>query len=318
MSFAWPVVLVALAAIPLLGAWYVRRQRQRRAAVAAFLTPALAASALPHRPGWRRHVPAILLTIALAILILAAARPQRTTAVPVRGAAIMLGTDISSSMTATDISPSRLAAARRAAQRFVAGVPGSVAVGQLEFARRPTVLQSPTTDHALTRGAIAQLRPGGGGTAIGEAIETALRLLAAYRQNGKRVPGAIVLLSDGVSNVGISPLSVARQAKTAHVPIDTIALGTAHGTIPIRRGSQTVSAPVPVSSQELAQIAALSGGRTFTAADSAHATAIYRHLAVTLGRKRVRQELTAGVAGGGLIVLLAGAGLSLWWFARLV
>lgn len=318
MSFAWPVVLVALAAIPLLGLWYVRRQRQRGAAVAAFLAPHMTPSVLPHRPGWRRHVPMIVVALALVILILAAARPQRTVAVPVHGAAIMLASDVSSSMSATDVSPSRLGAAKQAADRFVAGVPGTVAVGQEEFARRPTVLQSPTTDHALTRAAIAQLRPGGGGTAIGEAIQTALRLLAAERQNGKRLPGAIVLLSDGSSNVGVSPLSVAQQAKAAHVPIYTIALGTAHGTIPIKRRGQTVTTPVPVSPQELAEIARLSGGRTFTAADSAHASAVYRHLAITLGHKRERHELTAGVVGGGLIVLLAGAAVSLWWFARIV
>lgn len=318
MSFAWPVVLVALAAIPLLGLWYARRQRQRGAAMAAFLAPHMTPSALPHRPGWRRHVPMIVLALALAILILAAARPQRTVAVPVHGAAIMLANDVSSSMSATDVSPSRLRAAQRAAERFVAGVPGTVEVGQEQFARRPTVLQSPTTDHALIRAAIAQLRPGGGGTAIGDAIETALRLLTAERQNGKRLPGAIVLLSDGSSNVGVSPLAAARQAKTSHVPIYTLALGTSHGTIPIQRRGQTVTTPVPVSSQELAEVATLSGGRTFTAADSAHATAVYRHLAITLGHRHVKHELTAGVVGGGLIVLLAGAALSLWWFARIV
>ena len=127
-----------------------------------------------------------------------------------------------------------------------------------------------------------------------------------------------MLLSDGSSNVGTGPLAAARQAKADHIPIYTIALGTGHGTIPIRHGSQTVNSPVPVSPQELAQIAAASGGRAFTAADSAKASAVYAHLATQLGHKKVKRELTAGFAGGGLVLLLVGSGLSLFWFGRLV
>ena len=317
MSFAWPFVLVALVAIPLLAVWYVRQQRRRADAAGAFAQPHLAASVAPHRPGWRRHAPMLVFLIAMIALIVAAARPQRTVAVPIDSAAIMLANDVSSSMTATDVSPSRLGAAQRAARRFVAAMPASALVGQLEFARTPRVLQSPTTDHALTQAAIDELRPGGGGTAIGDTIETALRLLTTLRQNGKRPPGAIVLLSDGASNVGVDPLVAARQAKAAHIPVYTIALGTPHGTIAIRRGAHTVTAPVPVSPTELAQIAAQSGGRTFTAADSAKASAVYAHLATLLGHKHVKREMTASVAGGALVLLLIGSGLSLLWFARL-
>jgi len=319
VSFAAPLVLLALVAIPALIAWYAREQRLRNAAAAAFTAPALTPSVAPRRPRWRRHAPMLVFAIAVTVLIVAAARPQRTVAVPVDSAAIMLENDISSSMTSTDVRPSRLAAAKRAGTRFVAGVPASVLVGQVEFARRPTVLQSPTTDHALTEGAIAQLRPGGGGTAIGAAITTALHALTMLpAKGGKRPPGAIVLLSDGSSNVGPGPVAAARQAKADHIPVYTIALGTAHGTIPIRHGSVTVNAPVPVSSQELAQIAAASGGRAYTAADSAHASAVYAHLATQLGHKQVKRELTAGFVGGGLALLIVGGGLSLLWFGRLV
>jgi Ca-activated chloride channel family protein len=141
--------------------------------------------------------------------------------------------------------------------------------------------------------------------------------LTNLRQNGRRPPGAIILLSDGVSNVGVDPLVAARQAKSDHIPVYTIAIGTPYGRIPIRRGSQTVSTPVPVSPQQLAAIASQSGARTFTAADSAKATAVYAHLAALLGHRKVKRELTASVAGGGLVLLLIGCGLSLWWFARL-
>jgi Ca-activated chloride channel family protein len=319
VSFSTPAVLVALVAVPGLVWWYVIAQRGRVHATAAFVSPALTASVAPRRPGWRRHAPMAAFAIAIAALIVAAARPQRTVAVPVDRAAIMLANDISSSMTATDVSPSRLTAAKRAATRFVAGVPGTVLVGQIEFARRPVLLQSPTTDHALTEVAIAQLRPGGGGTAIGEAITTALHSLTTLAKvQGKRPPGAIVLLSDGSSNVGAAPLAAAQQAKADHIPIDTISLGTARGTIAIKKGSRTVTAPVPVSSQELAQIASASGGHAYTAADSAHASAIYAHLATQLGHKKVKRELTADFAGGGLALLLLGSGLSLFWFGRLI
>jgi Ca-activated chloride channel family protein len=319
VSFSSPLVLIGLVAVPVLVVWYLAQQRRRRGAAAAFASPLMTESVTPRRPGWRRHAPMLIFAIAIALLIAAAARPQRTVAVPVNSAAIMLANDISSSMSATDVKPLRLGAAQKAASRFVSEVPGGAQVGLIEFARRPILLQSPTTNHALTLGAIAGLRPGGGGTAIGEAITTALHTLTTLpRRGGKRPPGAIVLLSDGTSNVGPGPLAAARQAKADHIPIYTISLGTSHGTISITRKGRTTSAPVPVSSQELAQIAQASGGKAYTAADSAKASAIYQHLAVQLGHKKVKREITADVAGGGLVLLLAGGALTLMWFGRIV
>lgn len=318
MSFAWPVILVALVAIPLLVLWYGRQQRNRAGAEQVFLQSHMTASALPRRPKLRRHVPMLILAIAIAVLIVAAARPQHTVAVPVNGGAIMLANDVSSSMSATDVSPSRLGAAKNASERFLSQLPDSVSVGQMKFARQPTVLQPPTTNKALTRQAIEQLQPGGGGTAIGDTIQTATRILQTLKQNGKKLPGAIVLLSDGTSNVGVSPYLAAKQAKAEHIPVYTIALGTSHGTIQITRHHRTVTTRVPVSPTELGQIATISGGRAYTAADSTSASAIYKHLAAKLGHKHVKQELTADFVGGGLILLVAGGALSLFWFARLV
>jgi Ca-activated chloride channel family protein len=318
VSFSAPLVLVALVALPLLIRWYVGEQRRRGRAARAFAAPALTASVAPRRPGWRRHVPMLAFLIAVAVLILAAARPQETVAVPVRSAAIMLANDISDSMKATDISPSRLAAAQRADRQFLAGVPSSVKVGSLAFARHPTVLQSPTDDLSLTRAAVAGLRPGGGGTAIGDAILTALRTLnAVHAPNGKRPPGAIVLLSDGGSNFGASAVAAARKAHSEHVPVYTIALGTDHGTIQGRQNGRMATIPVPVSATELSQIAAASGGRAYTAADSSRLTEVYAHLAKQLGHKNVKREITASFAGGGLALLIVGGVLSLLWFGRL-
>jgi len=318
MTFASPIALLGLLAIPLLFRWYGSQQRRRARAAQAFVAPALRPSVAPRRPGWRRHAPMLAFALALAILVVAAARPQRSVAVPVTEGAIMLANDVSSSMTATDVRPSRLQAAKDADERFLADVPSAIEVGLLEFARSPTVLQSPTTDHSLTRAALTQFQSSGG-TAIGDAILTAVRVLTSLPpKGGKRPPGAIVLASDGASNVGSDPLAAAREASAQHIPVYTIALGTPDGTYVGKRGSQTVIIPAPPDPQELAQIAALSHGRAFTVATASGLRDAYAHLAAQLGHKQVKREITASFAGGGLALLLLGSVLSLFWFGRLV
>ncbi|MDQ6805393.1 MAG: VWA domain-containing protein [Actinomycetota bacterium] len=318
MSFASPLALLGLLAIPLLIIWYYGQQRRRMVAASAFVTPALTASVAPRRPRWRRHVPMLVIFLAIGVLIAAAARPQRSVAVPITNGAIMLANDVSSSMQATDVAPSRLSAAEAAAKRFLANVPSTVQVGLLEFARTPTLLQSPTTDHSLTANAFTELKTRGG-TAVGVTILTAMNeLMSLPLVHGKRPPGAIVLISDGASNVGGDPLAAARQSAHDHIPIYTVAIGTSGGTIQFKRHSQTVTAPVPVSPQQLGQIARLSGGRAFTASNAAGLSAVYTHLAAQLGRKHVKHEITASFAGGGLVLLLLGSALSLGWFGRLV
>jgi Ca-activated chloride channel homolog len=318
VSFASPLVLLGLLAIPALAVWYVAEQQRRVAAQRAFTSPTLALSPIPNRPRWRRHVPVAVLALALAVLILAAAKPQRPQTVPVTSATIMLANDVSDSMQSTDVKPSRLGAAQKAAETLIARVPSTVKVGSIEFARTPIVLQSPTADRRLTDAAVASLKPGGGGTAIGEAIETALQQIAdAPKVDGKHPPGAIVLLSDGASNVGIDPVAAAALAKRQHVRIYTIAIGTPYGTIRgIEHGRET-TIPVPVSPQQLADTAAASGGRTFRATDGAVARAIYAHLARTLGHKVVKEQITATFAGAGFVLLLLSGGLTLLWFARI-
>jgi Ca-activated chloride channel homolog len=318
MSFATPLALIGLLAIPLLVNLYVVQQRRRATAAQAFVTEPLMPSVAPHKPRWRRHAPMVAFIVALAILIVAAARPQRSSAVPVTDAAVMLANDVSSSMAATDVAPSRLVAAERAASRFLAKVPGHVRVGLLEFNEKPIVLQSPTTDHSLTRASLTQLRAGGH-TAIGDAINTAVRSLVSIKgQNGKRPPAAIVLLSDGTSTNGADPIAAAKQAAAQHIPVYTVALGTASGTITVKHGARTTTVPVPLAPQELAQIASSSGGRSFTVNDTSQLKAVYAHLAAQLGHKQVKHEITASFAGGGLVLLLLGSVLSLAWFGRLV
>ncbi|MHB8659732.1 MAG: VWA domain-containing protein [Solirubrobacteraceae bacterium] len=318
MSFAAPLVLIALVAIPVLAGFYTAEQRRGERAAAAFVSIALRPSVTPRPAGWRRHAPMLLFALAVALLILAAARPQRSVAVPVTEGAVMLVDDMSSSMAASDVKPSRLSAATYAATRFLASMPATVRVGLIAFNQRPVLLQSPSTDHALTRDALGQLHAGGH-TAIGDAINAATGVLGSLRgPNGKRPPGAIVLLSDGTSTNGAQPVAAARQAAARHIPVYTVALGTSRGTITVPRAGRRVAVPVPLDPIELRQIARSSGGEAFTASDAERLHSIYRHLAARLGDRHLERAMTAGFAGAGLLLVICGCILSLGWFGRLI
>lgn len=318
MSFLHPAVLVALVALPVLTVWYTRQQRLRKKAATAFANPALAPSVAPRSPRWRRHIPMLAFALALAVLIIAAARPQRTVAVPINTASIMLANDTSGSMAATDVSPSRLAAAQKADSEFLDSVPASVRVGLVEFNTKAALLQSPTTDRGLVKSALAQLHVTGG-TAIGDAIQTSLKALANVpRQNGKQPPSAIVLLSDGATDAGSDPITAAQQAAAKHIPIYTVELGTPNGKVTEKRGNKTITVPVPPNPQQLQEIARIAHGESFTVADAKKLDTVYQHLGKELAHKKVKHEVTAGFAGFGLLLLLLGSAGSLAWFGRLV
>jgi Ca-activated chloride channel family protein len=321
VSFAAPLILLALLIVPALVAWYVALQRDRGRAAAAFAAPALKASVAPSPPRWRRHVPLLAFALAIAVLVVAAARPQRTVAVPVEHAQIMLLTDVSGSMLATDVAPSRLVAARRAAQRFVDRVPRQVNVGVMAFNQSPQVLQSPTQDRDELAFALGRLKSSGG-TATGEAIQTAVRVLqAAPAHNGRKPPSAIVLLSDGASTKGVSPTDAAAAARRVRIPVYTVALGTPGGTITVPRTDGrpgTITRHVPPDEASLRAVAQASGGRAYTAATSNDLSAVYQRLGSQLGRKKEPREITAGFAGAGLALLALGSALSLRWFGRLI
>lgn len=320
MSFADPAILLALFAVPGLVFWYLGHQRRRARAADAFASPRLAASVAPRRPGWRRHVPMLAFLVAISALIVAAARPRTTQAVPVGRLSIMLATDVSGSMRATDISPNRVTAAQRAADTFVSGVPSSVNVGVMEFNENPLVLQLPTHDHLALFAALGRLRTGGG-TSIGDAVQQALKVLSRVRAPAGRGPSAaIVLLSDGYSTSGVDPIAAARQAAQLHIPIFTVSLGTATGTITVPRshGTGSVTRRVPPDPAALGRIARVSGGRAYTVAAADRLSQVYRQLGSQLGHVRQRREVTASVAGAGLALALLGSALSLAWFGRLI
>jgi len=319
VSFAAPLVLLGLALLPVLAIAYGRHQQVRARAAAAFSAPHLAASVTPTRPGWRRHVPMVAFALALALILVAAARPQTTVAVPVEHASILLMTDVSGSMEAQDVKPSRLVAARRAATTFVDGVPKQVNVGVMAFNQAATILQSPTTDRVAVKAALQRLRSSGG-TATGEALRAAIRILTTTPgADGKRPPAAIVLLSDGKSTSGVTPLGAAQEAGRQHIPVYTVALGTATGTITVpRTGGGTETRQVPPDPAALRQIAAASGGQAYQAADAQRLRQVYERLGSQLGRKNEPRQISSLFAAAALALLLAGATLTLRWFGRLI
>jgi Ca-activated chloride channel family protein len=322
VSFASPYVLLLLLALPVLAGLYAGEQQRRARAAEAFAVQRMQPSVAPRRPRWRRHMPMLAFLFAMIVLTAAAARPQRSVATPVERASIMLATDVSGSMTATDVQPNRLVAAKQAARAFLDKVPARVNVGVMAFNQTPTVLASPTTDREAARTAIAKMTPSGG-TASGEAIATALTALrtnpkSQAGKNQQAAPAAIVLLSDGKSTSGRSAVQAARAAGQAGIRVYTVALGTPGGTITVpKRGGGTQTQQVPPDPQALAQIAQAAGGKTFTASTTSGLSEVYQKLGSQLGHKIKKKEITAEFAGGGLALLLLGGVMSLGWFGRL-
>jgi Ca-activated chloride channel family protein len=315
MSFASPLWLLALAAVPLaVLASVVAGRRRRRYAVRYTVVETLAgvAAALPRR---RRHLPAVLGAVAAAALVLAVARPQMSVAVPVERASIMLVTDTSGSMNAGDVDPTRIAAARRAATRFVDEVPEGQRVGLVSFADGATVLQTPTDDREALSAAIGALRAQGA-TATGEGLEAALDQLRA-EEGEEQTPAAIVLLSDGKRTSGRDPIPVARDAARAGIPVYTISLGTPGGTV--ENPSQPWLPPqqVPPDPETMREIARVARGQAFTVEDAGRLDRIYERLGSRLGTETEEREVTAAFAGGALLLLLAAVALGLRGRARL-
>jgi Ca-activated chloride channel family protein len=319
LSFGAPFFLLALLLVPLALVAYLRHERERRAAAAAFVMPALQASVMPGRPGWRRHVPPAVYALALTVLVVALAKPQTTIAVPVERASIMLTTDYSGSMQATDVPPTRLQAARAAADRFLRQVPRALRVGLVAFNQNARLAESPTTDRAAVRAAIDALTPSGG-TATGEALALSLGVLARQTdEHGRRVPAAIILLSDGKSVRGRPPTQIAQRAKDLKIPIYTVTLGTPAGTIAVTRpNGTTVTKPVPPDPVESSEVARISGGRAYTADTAEDLSAVYDTLGSRIGYRDEKREITAAFSGGALALLAGGALMSLYWFRRLV
>lgn len=315
-DFLAPQLLWLLLAVPALLVAYVLLQRRRRRLAVRFTNLELLAQVAPRRPGWRRHAAAAGLLASLALLVLAAARPVQEVQVPRERATIVLAVDVSLSMRATDVDPTRLAAAQAAARNFVADLPDRLNVGLVTFAAAGRVVVPPTTEHAAVERALADLELSEY-TAIGEAIFTALDAVRQAPPNPDDpeapVPAAIVLLSDGETTVGRPNSDGVRAAVDAGVPVSTIAFGTPAGTVEINGVLQ----PVPVDVQALEEIARGTGGRAYAAASADELAEVYADIGSDVGYTTEEEETTHRWATAALLVLLVTAGTSLAASGRL-
>jgi Ca-activated chloride channel family protein len=318
VSFQSPAYLVTLALVPLAAWLYLTADRRRRAGTARFAAPRLLPSVAPVRPGFRRHLPLVLYGVALAAIAVALARPQATVAVPEERASVVLATDISGSMQAKDVSPSRIDAARRAALDFLDKAPQGLRVGAVAFNHTVKSIQPARAQHEDVRALLERLEPSGG-TATGDGLAAAVDLLARDRAKGrKRTPAAVILLSDGKSTHGRDPIPVAREAARDKIPIYTVSFGTDEGTIQVRRpDGTTVTRSVPPDRETMRRIATISGARTFSASDSDELATVYKKLGSQVGTRKEKREVTAAFAGGAVAFLLVGGVMSLGWFGRL-
>lgn len=317
---SWRLVLLA-APVALLIA-YVVVQRARHKVSIRFTSVEMLASVAPSRPGWQRHIPAAALLAALTLLVIGLAEPARAVRTAKQRATVMLALDVSGSMTATDVSPSRLAAAQGEARRFVTALPAGIQVGLVSFNAGASVLAAPTSDRSTVIAAIDSLQAGGG-TATGDAITLALQAIAALPvgTGNQPAPAAIVLMSDGTPTVGHGDQTpneavdqAAAAAKQASVKINTIAFGTPNGTVVVR--GQAVQ--VPSDPAAMARIATQTGGQTFTAQSAGQLKSVYDQIGRTVGYDVHRRAITAWFSTAALLVALLAGVAALIWTQRIV
>jgi Ca-activated chloride channel homolog len=308
VSFREPGLLLALALLPLAVAAYVLAQRRHRRYAVRY--PAVDVLAGVAGRSWGRHIPAALALLALTALLIGLGRPERTVAAPQRQGTVMMVTDTSGSMDATDVSPSRLKAAQAAARALGKKLPEQFRLGLISFNNVAEQLVAPTTDRTQVNAAIDGLKVHGS-TAMGDGLELGLRSARTQIKDTegrlRRLPAVMVLLSDGKSERGSEPVEVADKAKKLKVPIYTIALGTQSGTL--NRGGKAI--PVPPDNVTLRDVAGTTGGRFFAAPSAARLESIYENLGTRFSTRKEKQEVTAAFAGAALVLLLAGGILSL-------
>jgi Ca-activated chloride channel family protein len=304
MSFREPLLLAGLAIVPLalLGYWLSQRRR-RRYAVRYPAVDVLAGVAGRARG---RHLPALLALLALSALGIALGRPERTIAVEQRQGTVMLVHDTSGSMQATDVKPDRLSAARDAARTLARTLPEEFRLGVISFNTRAEQASEPTTDRGQVLRAIDALDIQGG-TAMGDGLQLGIDAIRTpvIGSDGRpqRLPGAIVLLSDGASTKGEDPRKVAAEARRLKIPIYAVALGTQDGML--RRPDGTMS-PVPPDTATLESISRTTRGRFFSGPTARDLEVVYANLGSGLAKREEKREITAAFAGGGLALLLAG------------
>jgi Ca-activated chloride channel family protein len=342
MTFIWPVMLLLLLFVPLFVAIYLRLQRRRLRIAASFGST----SSLP-RPGrrtpaggrgLRRHFPAVFFLAGLTILILALARPQAVVNLPRVEGTVILAFDVSGSMAADDLQPTRMDAAKAAAREFVQRQPASVQVGVVAFSEGGLSVQAPTSEQEAILAAIDRLSPQRG-TSLGQGILASLNTIFASKNlepgspdpddrgassaptptptpvpEGTYTSAVIVLLTDGENNAPPDPLAAAQAAADRGVRIHTIGIGSPAGTT-LHVNGFTVH--TQLNEAMLQQIALLTDGQYYNAATEAQLDSIYQNLTPELVVKPEYMEVTSLFAGASILILLIGGAFSLAWFSRL-
>ncbi|MFI6453692.1 VWA domain-containing protein [Streptosporangium amethystogenes] len=314
MTFLSPAWLWLFVALALLVAGYVAAQFARRRYALRFTNLPLLTLVTPSGPGWRRHVAPLLFFVMMGLLIVGAARPADSVRIPRDRATIIIALDVSLSMEADDVQPNRIAAAKEAAQKFVADLPERFNVGLVAFARSASVVVSPTTDHQAVSTSLGNLSTRAG-TAIGEAVFSSLDSLRSFDQQAVTdpPPAAIVLLSDGDNTSGRSVAEAIESAMNSRVPVSTIAYGTQEGTVSI--DGRDVN--VPVNKTTLQTLSDGTGGRAYEAESGSQLREVYEQIGTSLGYRTVNQEVTQWFVVAAILTGLVTAGVALLLGSRL-
>ena len=317
MDFLSPNYLWLLVAVAVLAGLYVAVQLRRKRYVTRFTNVELLGSLAPRRPGWRRHLTFALLLLGLAVLSLGVARPSASVKVPRENATVVLAIDVSLSMEATDVLPSRIAAAKSAGERFVGLLPTRINLGMVSFGGQANLLVPPTLNRPSVKRAISGLQLQQS-TAIGEAIFTSLQAIQVFTKSttaaGEKPPPArIVLLSDGTNTVGRPVSSAVAAAQKAHVEVSTIAFGTQNGTVTIDGQTQRV----PADDQTLQEIATSTGGSFHTATSEQELSSVYKDIGSQIGYTTKHKDVSWRFMLVGLLCLFAAAGAAMTWAGRL-
>jgi Ca-activated chloride channel family protein len=312
-NFAHPWFFLFLLVVAALVALYIYVQRARQKRILRFANMELLEKVAPQRPSRWRHVPAMLMISSLVLLTIAMAGPQNDVRIPRNRAVVMLVIDVSQSMRATDVEPSRLAAAQEAAKQFADQLTPGINLGLISYAGTATVLVSPTTNREPTKLAIDKLQLADR-TATGEAIFTALQAIATVGAvigggaDGDKPPGRIVLMSDGKETVPSNPdnpkgaFTAARTAKDQGVPVSTVSFGTPYGYVEINDQRQ----PVPVDDVMLKKIAELSDGSSYSASTLEQLKEVFTSLQDQIGYETVKGDASVGwLRLGSLLLALA-------------
>ncbi len=329
MEFTWPFMLYLLAIAPLLVIAYVWLQRRRQRYTLRYANLSLVKEALGRGPGFRRHIPPILFLGGLVIMIVAMARPVAVVTIPGQEGTIILTIDVSGSMNADDLKPTRMEASKAAAESFVNQQPDGVKIGVISFSDEVSVVQGPTTERDKVLEAIDRLQAEGG-TAIGSALSISIdTLLGRPKQDpfaptqpapvtqpvapGSYGSGLIVLLTDGENTWGPPPTQAAQDAANLGIRVYTVGIGSAEGSI-LHINGQSLRAGL--DEVTLQHIATETGGKYFNAESEQDLQAIYNKLSTRFVLKTEKTEITAGFTGAAALLSLAAALVSMLWFNR--